>query len=134
MNVRKKEFYKNEAEILHSIFDEWIEDTPCTEVGNFLVIWVDGDRNIKLNLEDSYVRGEYDAIELQLISKTQGKFDYTIVHFADIFEHSRDLTHPNKLRKYIHCCPKGYTWYGMPDESDYIALRRTLENYFLAWV
>ena len=131
MTNRKK--FKTLMEFLHDIFDEFIEDLPYLENGNFIVIRLDDDRRVKLCLYNTFAVDTYNSIKMSVVSKTHGNIDTTTVMFGDIFENPNDIRHPNKINKHIWRNDGYYSWYGLPEYKDYVALRKALSDYIETW-
>ena len=128
-NKMKK--YKNILDILLSFFEEYLitNNITYTTVGNTLVAAIDSIRNLNIKLKFSHTVGHYDSVVFELKNKKSGEIDTNHVLFRDVFDSYGDLTHPNKLPKYI----ENLEWYGKPTNKDISQLVKELDKYLTIW-
>lgn len=111
-----KKKYKNILDILLSFFEEYLieNNLKYTTVGNTVIVAVDDLRCLNIKLKYSHTVGHYDSVVFELKNRKIGEIDTNHVLFRDVFDSYGDLTHPNKLPKYI----ENLEWYGKATEDD----------------
>lgn len=103
------------------------------EIGNKLHVKLDDTRRVEVYFRTTGIADNYDAIQLKLVSKTNGEIDALIVRFEDIFSCMQDMTHPNRIGKHIWVARGKYDWYGKPTAADIAAIRKSVRDYVELW-
>ena len=127
--------YKTAVSANHDIFDGCIAALGfgfhTTEIGKYIVVLLDDDRRVKLSINTTHCADVYNAIELSLISKTDGVIDKTLAEFGEIFG--------NKCYIWQHGNGDGhiYEWWDVPRGANYRKyanmLADQLRSYILTW-
>ena len=119
--------------IIEQIFSEYTKGFDYVIIGNRMIIKIDEDRRIEVDFCHTHVLDKYNALRIVLTSKTHGNINSRTIHFSDLFNCIQDMTHPNKIGKYIWSNNGKYEWYGLPTSKDIKALQNTLKEYINIW-
>jgi len=92
------------------------------------------ERVMSIVLNDSCVRDHYDEIVMKVIGRN-GEINKVGVVFEDLFHHIEDMSHPNRITKYItYSANTGECgWYGRADDGDIKAIRQMVKDYIDMW-
>lgn len=119
--------------VIDNVFADTFKDYSVKRIGKKVYIALDNDRRVELSFYDVAVKDNYSSMRLELYHKANGKLHSEIVRFSDIFSCMEDLTHPNKLRKYVWYNGGKYFWYGKPTKEDIEKLNKVLRDYIDLW-
>ena len=129
----EKMSYKHLADLLVDTLPLVLCDFNYKIVGKKVIIPLDNNRNLMLWFCDSYVRGNYNCIDLAIIDKNDGVIARNEISFSDCFDNMQDQTHPNKIGKHIWTSGGKYSWYGMPTTKDIRNLNDQILDYISVW-
>lgn len=119
--------------IIDNVFADTFKKHSVKRIGNKAYIVLDDDRRIELSFCDMAVKSNFNSMKMELFHKANGKLHSEIVRFADIFSRIEDLTHPNKLIKYVWYYNGKYAWYGKPTKEDIEKMNKVLNDYIDLW-
>lgn len=119
--------------IVNEVLNKDIYGFPVKQIDTTIYIYLDEDRRIKVRFCTTFSADSYNAIQLELVSKTKGNLDTKITSFREIFEEPNDLTHVNKINKHLWRNQGKIEWYGKPTKEDLESIIVTIKDYVSIW-
>lgn len=108
-------------------------DYDYEKIGRDICIHFAGSRKIIVNFIEDGVRDNFSAVMFRLVDKEKGEINRTVAKFGEVFDEPRDMSHPNKIDKYIWKYNGTFSWYGVPTIADIKKLHQQLLDYMSFW-
>ena len=98
-------------------------------IGSKINVKLEGGRHVAIGFFSGTHADHWTEIELSLVSNQRGILETQNIPFNEVFDSMIDLTHSNRIEKYVWNYQGNHGWYGKPTPKDLKSLRAQVKAY-----